>query len=92
MSAATVCPSRLAMRSSVTPAVAANSTGIVGTKHLFDSLSAPQEAQMGRADVALAIVTNPTYPGYGYWLSQGATSLWETWEGARFHPHSSWNQ
>ena len=69
-----------------------NSTGIVGTKHLFDSLSAPQEAQMGRADVALAIVTNPTYPGYGYWLSQGATSLWETWEGVRFHPHSSWNQ
>ena len=33
-------------------------TGIVGTKWLFESL-----AQSGRADVALQIITNPTYPG-----------------------------
>ena len=32
-------------------------TGIVGTKWLFESLS-----QSGRADLALAVVTNPTYP------------------------------
>ena len=34
-------------------------TGIVGTKWLFESL-----AQSGRADVALQVITNPTYPGY----------------------------
>ena len=61
-------------------------TGIVGTKWMFESL-----AQHGRADLALAMITNPTYPGYGYWVSQGATSLWERWEGQRYRPESSWN-
>ena len=58
-------------------------TGIVGTKYLFETL-----ARGGRADVALAVMSNPTYPGFGYWIGQGATSLWETWEGARYHPTS----
>ena len=61
-------------------------TGIVGTKWLLESLG-----ENGRADVALAILQTTTYPGYGYWLSQGGTSLWETWEGEKHAPLSSWN-
>jgi alpha-L-rhamnosidase len=61
-------------------------TGIVGTKYLFESL-----ARGGRADIALAVLLQPTYPGYGYWLSQGATSLWENWEGSRYTHEGSWN-
>jgi alpha-L-rhamnosidase len=58
-------------------------TGIVGTKYLLETLS-----RGGRADVALAVMQSDSYPGFGFWVSQGATSLWETWEGARYHPHS----
>jgi alpha-L-rhamnosidase len=61
-------------------------TGIVGTKYLFESLG-----RGGRADVALAVLLQPSYPGYGYWLSQGATSLWENWEGDRYTHLGSWN-
>ena len=39
-------------------------TGIVGTKWLFESL-----AEHGRADLALAQIVNPTYPGYGFWVT-----------------------
>jgi alpha-L-rhamnosidase len=48
-------------------------------------------ATVGRADLALRILLTTTYPGFGYWIAQGATSLWETWEGERYKPLSSWN-
>ncbi|NBC29696.1 MAG: family 78 glycoside hydrolase catalytic domain [Spirochaetes bacterium] len=50
-------------------------TGIVGTRYLFDVLS-----DLGRTDLALRVATTPSYPGYGYMLANGATSLWERWE------------
>ncbi len=31
----------------------------------------------GYADLAYKIIKGPEFPSYGYWLSQGATSLWE---------------
>ena len=69
------------------------STGIIGTKHVLSGLSLN-----GRADVALAMATTTSYPGWGYMASEGATSLWENWEGTRFLPGgtakqsgSSWN-
>jgi hypothetical protein len=45
----------------------------------------------GRADVAIDTLMNDTYPSFGYMLSQGATTLWEAWEGTHTDQHSSWN-
>jgi alpha-L-rhamnosidase len=49
-------------------------TGIFGTKYLLSALSVT-----GHADVAYRMVDEPSYPGWGYMLEQGATTLWETW-------------
>ena len=46
------------------------STGIIGTKHLLSALS-----RYGRADVALEVATTTEYPGWGYMVAQGATSV-----------------
>jgi alpha-L-rhamnosidase len=42
----------------------------------------------GRADLAYAISTRKDFPGWGYWIMQGATTLWEKWDGfaSRNHP------
>ncbi|HPE68952.1 MAG TPA: family 78 glycoside hydrolase catalytic domain [Thermotogota bacterium] len=50
-------------------------TGIVGTRFILDVLS-----DGGRMDVAWKMVKNPDYPGWGYMVNQGATTLWERWE------------
>ena len=47
--------------------------------------------RFGAADVALSILLNDTYPSLGYMVSEGATTLWEAWEGGRTEQHSSWN-
>lgn len=51
------------------------STGIIGTKCMLDVLS-----RAGRADVAYGIVNQPSVPGWGWMLENGATTLWEHWE------------
>ncbi len=50
------------------------STGIFGTKYLLEVLT-----EIGRADVAYMIVNQRTFPGWGYMLEKGATTLWEHW-------------
>jgi len=50
-------------------------TGIFGTKFLLDVLS-----RHGRADLAYALVGRSSFPGWGYMLERGATTLWEHWE------------
>jgi len=50
-------------------------TGILGTKFMLDVLS-----REGRADIAYKIVTQPDFPGWGWMLKNGATTLWEHWE------------
>ncbi len=50
-------------------------TGILGTKFMLDVLS-----REGHADLAYAIVTQPHFPGWGWMLKNGATTLWEHWE------------
>jgi alpha-L-rhamnosidase len=57
-------------------------TGILGTKHLFKTL-----ADEGREDVLHRIVTRRTFPSWGYWLENGATTLWEDWKGEASHNH-----
>jgi len=51
------------------------STGIFGTRYLLEVLT-----KTGNADLAAAIVREPTFPGWGYMLESGATTLWEHWE------------
>jgi alpha-L-rhamnosidase len=51
------------------------STGIFGTKFMLDALP-----DFGRDDLAFDIVNQKTFPGWGYMLAQGATTLWEHWE------------
>ena len=50
-------------------------TGIVGTRYLLDVLVA-----IGQADTAFKIAVQKSYPGWGYMVEQGATTLWERWE------------
>ncbi|MDP7975484.1 MAG: family 78 glycoside hydrolase catalytic domain [TACK group archaeon] len=50
-------------------------TGIIGTRYLFDVLT-----DLGRGDLALEVATQRSYPGYGYMMAEGATTLWERWE------------
>ncbi|MDR3716955.1 MAG: family 78 glycoside hydrolase catalytic domain [Puia sp.] len=58
-------------------------TGIFGTKMLFDVLR-----RYDRNDIAWMINTQDGYPGYGYMIKKGATTLWETWEEP---DQASWN-
>ena len=50
-------------------------TGNLCTKYLLDVL-----ADGGHVEEAWRIVTQETYPGWGYMLSKGATTVWERWE------------
>jgi len=50
------------------------STGIFATKMFFDLMR-----QEDRNELAYRAVNTPTYPGWGYMLERGATTLWETW-------------
>lgn len=50
-------------------------TGILGTPFMLDVLS-----RSGRAETAYRIVDQRTFPGWGYMLEKGATTLWEHWE------------
>lgn len=52
-------------------------TGIFGTKYMLNALT-----DLGRADVAYTIVNQRTFPGWGYMLANGATTLWEHWAGS----------
>lgn len=50
--------------------------GVLGAKFVLRALS-----EGGRTDVAYRIATQTTLPGWGYWIQQGATTLWEDWKG-----------
>ena len=41
----------------------------------------------GRVKTALKIITNPTYPSYAHWLTLGANTLWECWNGGGSRNH-----
>ena len=50
-------------------------TGIFGTKYILESLS-----KNGYADKVYEIVNSTTFPGWGFMIDRGATTLWETWK------------
>ena len=57
-------------------------TGILGTRFLFEVLS-----ENGMGSLALKIMTQKDFPSYGYWIAQGADTLWEQWDGGNSHNH-----
>ncbi|QDU88571.1 Bacterial alpha-L-rhamnosidase [Pirellulimonas nuda] len=59
--------------------------GITGGYFIFGHL-----LQSGRNDLAYTMVSKPDYPGWGNMMRQGATTLWESWEGHKSRLHSSY--
>ncbi|RRN77482.1 alpha-rhamnosidase, partial [Pseudoxanthomonas sp. SGD-10] len=57
------------------------STGVIGTQWIMRTLT-----DMGRVDLAYKIATNKTYPSWGYMIENGATTIWELWNGNTAHP------
>ncbi len=55
--------------------------GLVGAQWLMRTLS-----ENGRADLAYTIATQKTYPGWGYMIEKGATTVWELWNGDTADP------
>ena len=56
--------------------------GILGAKYIMHALT-----EFGRADLAYGIANQRTFPGWGYWIEQGATTLWEKWNGDSSRNH-----
>lgn len=57
------------------------SCGVIGVQWLLRGLS-----DNGFADVAYLLSTNRTYPSWGYMAEQGATTIWELWNGDKASP------
>ncbi|MCY0879236.1 MAG: family 78 glycoside hydrolase catalytic domain [Firmicutes bacterium] len=57
-------------------------TGILGAKYVMHCLR-----RYHRNDVAYALATQTTFPSWGYEILQGATTLWERWDGAASRDH-----
>jgi alpha-L-rhamnosidase len=55
--------------------------GLVGAQWLMRTLS-----DNGHADLAYTIATQKTYPGWGYMVESGATTIWELWNGNTADP------
>jgi len=49
--------------------------GILGAKYVPEAL-----ARYGYLQLAYEAITQETYPSFGYWIKEGATTLWERWE------------
>lgn len=61
-------------------------TGIMGTRYLVDVL-----CDGGQADLAIGMLTQTNFPGFGYQISHGATTTWEQWTvkgGMNSHNHA----
>ena len=52
------------------------STGFVGVGYLCPVLT-----EMGHNDVAYTLLLNDTFPSWGFSIKQGATTIWERWDG-----------
>lgn len=61
-------------------------SGNIGYRHVFYVL-----ADYGYVDAAIAVLKNPEYPGWGYMIQHGATSVWERWESEMQNEMHSFN-
>lgn len=51
-------------------------TGFLGTRDIMHVLS-----KIGRNDVAFRLLHNTEFPSWGFTIKNGATSIWERWDG-----------
>lgn len=51
-------------------------TGFIGVKYLLPAL-----CEVGETDLAYKIAKETEYPSWGYTILQGATTIWERWNG-----------
>ena len=49
--------------------------GLLGSKSILNALS-----DNGYADIAYALASNDSYPSWGWWIANGATTLFEDWD------------
>ena len=56
------------------------STGFLGVRHLCRVLT-----DSGHNDLAYRLALEETYPSWGYSIRQGATTIWERWDGWTEH-------
>jgi alpha-L-rhamnosidase len=56
-------------------------TGLIGGQYLNRVLS-----DNGRADLCYTIASQKDYPSWGYMVEQGATTIWELWNGNTADP------
>lgn len=54
--------------------------GNQGYRHVFYLL-----CEYGYQDIALNVLRNKEYPGWGYMVENGATTVWERWESVMFN-------
>jgi alpha-L-rhamnosidase len=52
------------------------SAGFIGVSYLCPALTA-----VGALDTAYRLLTNDTFPSWGYSIKHGATTIWERWDG-----------
>ncbi len=60
------------------------SVGFLGVENLLPVLAAH-----GHADIAYQVLLQPGFPGWGYMIGHGATTIWERWDGIK--PDGSFN-
>jgi alpha-L-rhamnosidase len=58
-------------------------TGMLGTYFMMETLR-----ELGRNDLVFTMFNQTTYPGWGHMLAEGATTLWEQWNGHWSRIHS----
>ena len=56
-------------------------TGLIGGQWLMRTLAAS-----GRGELAYTIATQKSYPSWGYMVANGATTIWELWNGNTADP------
>lgn len=57
------------------------SAGVIGIQWLMRFLS-----DSGNGELAYRMATTDTYPGWGYMIKKGATTIWELWNGDTANP------
>ena len=58
-------------------------TGMLGTYFMFEYL-----LESGRNDLIYTMVNQKSFPGWGYMIEQGATTIWEQWNGQNSQIHN----
>jgi alpha-L-rhamnosidase len=55
--------------------------GVIGMQWIFNEMS-----RMGQSQLAWKMLNQTTYPGWGFMVKHGATTIWELWNGNTANP------